>query len=36
MDCYTAIPTAISDIRMVYKSELYVKTLEKVCFGRDF
>ena len=36
MDCYTAIPTAISDIRMVYKSELYVKTLEKVCFGREF
>ena len=35
-DCYTAIPTATSNIRMVYKSELYVKTLEKVCFGKDF
>lgn len=35
-DCYTAVPTATSNIRMVYKSELYVKTLEKVCFGKDF
>lgn len=34
-DCYTTVPT-ICGARNVYKSELYTKVLEKVCFGRHF
>lgn len=34
-DCYTAVPT-ICGARNVYKSEIYTKVLEKVCFGRYF
>lgn len=35
-DNYNAVPTSTSTIRSMYRSERYVKTLEKVCFGKDF
>lgn len=33
---FNALPTATSTVRSVYRSEQYVKVLEKLCFGRYF
>lgn len=35
-DCFNALPTRVSSIRSMSKSEVYTRTLEKICFGKDF
>lgn len=35
-DCFNALPTRVSTIRSMSKSEVYTRTLEKICFGKDF